>query len=502
MIEFPVLGAKGAIAFFGLFHTSVASMSIGTAFVVTVAQIIGYRTGIRFYDQFAKRSQLFHVCIYNVGTINAIGLVFALSGLYPQFWEQLFTHFFWALMVEELLFLMLATTVTFHYFFWDKLWGHKKLHIFLGAMMTPLFVLQMYMINALGGFMLTPGFQEEGVLSQFVGLLGYDTRVMYNPSFLMLQLHRTFANFSYAGFLLAGWCGFQLLRKKTKRDPVRRSYYEHGGRIAFYTGFASFLTMPVIGYFYSWVLKYHAEESFWNLMLGAGDVVKGGIDLWWVKHVFVTIMLGMALVFYKRQDKFQRPFSLPAVMVYGVGAFYFAFYLAMGMVMTWEFFWWMFGIAVAAGFLAWGLMKFQKESGRAVFVVMAIASFMTVLLGGWSREAARPRFVNRIAHYDYIYAEGERQVNQFTETSDPDTVVESPLDTEFEIEISASGTGESEGAVSWKRSFSERSYVPVLYTPSGYSFASQFITDTENYGYAQRRERQEPAAPAADGSGR
>ncbi len=412
MIEFPVLGAKGAIAFFGLFHTGVAAMSIGIAFVVTIAQIVGYRTGIRIYDQFAKRAQLFHVCIYNVGTINAIGLVFALSGLFPQFWEQLFTHFFWALMVEEFLFLLLATTLTFHYFFWDKLWGHKKLHIMIGALMTPLFLLQMYMINALGGFMMAPGIEDEGVLTQFEGVLGYATEVMYNPSFLMLQLHRTFANVSYAGFGLAGWCGLQLF---LTNNPIRKDYYQKSARLSFYVAFAAFLALPVIGYFYSWVLKYHAEGAFWNLMLGAGDVVKGSIDLWWLKHYFVAGMMGMAIYFYQRQDKGARPFSIPAIMVYAVAIFYLMFYIAMGMVMTWTFFWVMLVTAVVAAGLAWVLMKINKESGRAVFMVMGIAAFCTIMLGGWSREAARPRFVNRISHYDSIYAPSERQVNQFVE---------------------------------------------------------------------------------------
>lgn len=483
MTELPFISAKGTIAFFGLFHTLVASMSIGTAFVVTVSQIVGYRSGIRFYDQFAKRSQLFHVCIYNVGTINAIGLVFALSGLYPQFWEQLFTHFFWALMVEELLFLLLATTITFHYFFWDKLWGHKKLHIFLGAILTPLFILQMYLINALGGFMLTPGIEEAGSITQFLGTLGHDTRVLYNPSFLMLQLHRTFANFSYAGFLLAGWCGFNILRKNT--DPIRKRYYELSGRLAFYVAFASFLIMPVIGYFYSWVLKYYAEESFWNLMLGAGDVIKRGIDLWWMKHVFVTLMLGMALVFYKRQDKTTRPFSLPAFMVYSVAAFYFVFYLAMGMVMTWRFFWWMLFVACVSAVIGWVLLKITKESGRLVFVVMAIASFMTVFLGGWSREAARPRFVNRISHYDYIYAESEQQVNTFTTLDDSKTMVDSPTDTEFEIRVAASsvdgtGTASAQGPL-------ERRYLPVAYQPYGFSIVTQLLSDTRRIGYEQEQ---------------
>ncbi len=110
-------GAKFSIGFLALFHTSVGALAIGFAFVVTILQIVGYVRKDNRYDLLAKRVQLWHVCIYNIGTISAIGLVFALSGLFPQFWSQIFVQFFWTMMVEELLFFMLATTLTLHYFF-------------------------------------------------------------------------------------------------------------------------------------------------------------------------------------------------------------------------------------------------------------------------------------------------------------------------------------------------------------------------------------------------
>jgi hypothetical protein len=139
-------------------------------------------------------------------------------------------------------------------------------------------------------------------------------------------------------------------------------------------------------------------------------------------------------------------------------------------------------------------MKMERESGRTVFVVMAIASFMTVLLGGWSREAARPRFVDRVSAYDNIYVEEERQVNQFTETQNPETRVsdaatpdQPETDTDFEIRITVRGEEEGlqpEQAVS---DLSDRSYVPVSYQPYGYSFATQLFTDAERYGYAREQ---------------
>ncbi len=414
-IQFPG-GAKWSIGFLGLFHTAVASLAIGFAFVVTVLQIIGYRRRDNRYDLLAKRVQLWHVCIYNIGTINAIGLVFALSGLYPQFWSQIFTQFFWTLIAEELLFFMLATTLTFHYFFWDTMWGHKKLHIFMGAMLTPMFLLQFYIINGLGAYMLTPAFAEGQVSlwSGTAGILGWDKLAFYNPSFLMLTLHRTAANFAYGAFFVAAICGIWLFRSQGEKA---QKWNESGGRLAFSVGFMSFLTLPIIGFFYAWVLKYHARDAYDNLMVGRGDVVAGGIDWWWTKQIIVAAMIGIGLAFARRSAKAKREFSLPLVMVYSLALVYLMFYLGMSIQMTWRFFWGSALAAILAGLWAVHLLNRHEGSGRAVFVTVGILSFLTVCLGGYVREASRPRFVtpegelvagfNRIPIYSNIYVQPE-----------------------------------------------------------------------------------------------
>ncbi len=404
-IEFPYLGAKWTIGAFGLLHTSVASLAIGVAFAVTVAQIIAYRSRIYRYDQFAKRCQFFHVCIYNVGVVLAIGLIFSLSGLYPQFWSQLFTHFFWPFIVEEFLFFLLATTLTFHYFFWDRMWGHKKLHITLGALLTPMFLLQFYIINGIGSFMLTPGFGESEA-SLFRGILGWDARAFYNPSFLMLTFHRALANVSYAGFFLAGWCGVQLY---LTNDRARKEHYEDCGRLCFYIGFTAFLSLPVIGYFYAHVLMKHASEAFWNLMLGQGDIMVGGVDTWWLKQLLVALMLGSSLGYFRYTLRDPAPFTLPGIMVVSVAVFYLMFYVAMGMVMTWRFFWWMLAAVAGGAALSWHMLSYGRGTARAVYLFLGLLAFMTVVLGGYAREASRPRFVQRFSHYDSVYKPTERQ---------------------------------------------------------------------------------------------
>ena len=415
-LQFPG-GAKWSIGFLAIFHTAVGSLAIGFAFVVTVLQIIAYRRRENRFDLLAKRVQLWHVCIYNIGTINAIGLVFALSGLYPQFWSQIFVHFFWTLIVEEALFFMLATTLTLHYFFWEEMWGHKKLHIFMGALLTPSFLLQFYIINGMGAFMLTPAF-AEGQVSQWGGtafLTGWDKLAFYNPSFLMLTLHRTAANFAYAGFVVAGICGFWLYRSQR---PKLKALHENGGRVAFCVAFMSFLAIPVIGFFYAWVLKYHAKEAYDNLMVGRGDVVALGVDWWWLKHMIVAAMIGIGLAFYRKVAREKQPFAIPMALIYTIAVVYLMFYLGMAIQMTWLFFWATLGVAVLAGMWATHLVNSNQNSGRAVFMLMGILSFLTVCLGGYVREASRPRFVspagdavagmNRIPSYDRVYAPRER----------------------------------------------------------------------------------------------
>jgi hypothetical protein len=449
-IQFPG-GAKFSIGFLGIFHVAVGSLAIGFAFVVTVLQIIGYMRKENRFDMLAKRIQLWHVCIYNIGTINAIGLVFALSGLYPQFWSQIFTQFFWTLIIEEALFFMLATTLTLHYFFWDTMWGHKKLHILMGSLLTPMFFLQFYIINGMSSYMLTPA-SAEGQVSLWsgsAGIIGWDVLAFYNPSFFMLTLHRTAANFAYAGFVVAAVCGIWLYR--SQRNKLKE-WHENGGRLAFNVAFTSFLLLPVIGFFYAWVLKYHAKEAYDNLMVGRGDVVAGGIDWWWVKQLIVASMLGIGLSFNRKASKLKSQFSIPMVAVYILILVYLMFYIGMAIQMTWLFFWASLGAAVLAGMWSAHLLNRHNGSGRGVFVLMGILSFLTVCLGGYVREASRPRFVsptgerqagfNRIQHYSQVYRPEERpeSVSMRMVRGEPsyvDELIRRPVRPEIKVETAA-----------------------------------------------------------------
>jgi len=248
-------------------------------------------------------------------------------------------------------------------------------------------------------------------------VLGWDKLGFYNPSFLMLTLHRMLANVSYAGFVVAGIAGVMLFLSKNDR---RRAFHERGGRAAFLIAFIAFIGLPIVGYFYAMALKYYARGAYNSLMLGQGDVVAGGVDWWWVKHVIVVAMLAMALVYFRRDAKARKEvadaggkpagFSMPLSMIHSVAAIYLMYYVCMGQVMTWTFTWAMIGTAAGAWLLGSMLLRNQGGNARMLFIVVGLLSFFTVMFGGYVREAARPRFVNealvadaddsRLAYYD------------------------------------------------------------------------------------------------------
>jgi len=132
-------------------------------------------------------------------------------------------------------------------------------------------------------------------------------------------------------------------------------------------------------------------------------------------------MIGIGLVFSRRASKSKNEFAIAMPAVYTVALIYLMFYFGMGMQMTWLFFWGSLAAAILAGLWGSHLLNRYEGSARAVFVLMGILSFLTVCIGGYVREASRPRFVspdgqrassfNRISSFDYINRPEEREAS-------------------------------------------------------------------------------------------
>jgi cytochrome d ubiquinol oxidase subunit I len=78
-------------------------------------------------------------------------------------------------------------------------------------------------------------------------------------------MHRFVGNFSYAGFMIAGWGGWRYLRSTRKDD---REYYDWMGHFGLIWGFGFLIIQPVIGYGYLKGIRESSPDAFNTIMLG------------------------------------------------------------------------------------------------------------------------------------------------------------------------------------------------------------------------------------------
>src|SRR3712207_5781269 len=79
-------------------------------------------------------------------------------------------------------------------------------------------------------------------------------------------MHRFVGNFSYVGFLVAGWAGWRYLRTTREDD---REYYDWMGHWGLIWGFGFLILQPVMGYGYLKSIRESSPEAFETIMLGS-----------------------------------------------------------------------------------------------------------------------------------------------------------------------------------------------------------------------------------------
>src|SRR3712207_9334211 len=87
---------------------------------------------------------------------------------------------------------------------------------------------------------------EDGIRD--IGVTGVQTcalPIFLNQTMVPLNMHRFVGNFSYVGFLVAGWAGWRYLRTTREDD---REYYDWMGHWGLIWGFGFLIMQPIIGY--------------------------------------------------------------------------------------------------------------------------------------------------------------------------------------------------------------------------------------------------------------
>jgi cytochrome d ubiquinol oxidase subunit I len=254
-LDIPIIGKNVTIAVLVQSHILIATFIIGAVLIAATSEYLGMVTKQPRYERFARNLARFVVLLFASGAALAVTFVLALVTLFPVFFSYLQNIFFWVFLVEAFMFLGQIIIVYAWYNVWDKLAYRKSLHVVFGFIAGFMGLMAMTMIDAVASYMLTPAEAPVGDVA----------RTFLNQTNVPLNMHRFVGNFSYAGFLIAGWGAWRYLRSTREDD---REYYDWMGHFGVIWGFGFLILQPVIGYGYLKGIRESAPEAFNTIMLG------------------------------------------------------------------------------------------------------------------------------------------------------------------------------------------------------------------------------------------
>ena len=272
-IQVPVIGKNVVIAVLVQTHILFAAFIIGAVLIAATSEYLGMATKQPRYERFARNLARFVVLLFASGAALAITFVLALVTLFPVFFSYLQNIFFWVFFVEAFMFLGQIIIVYAWYNVWDKLAYRKSLHVVFGFVAGFFGLMAMTMIDGVASFMLTP---PEAQVNDVA-------RTFLNQTNIPLNMHRFVGNFSYVGFLVAGWAGWRYLRT-TREDE--REYYDWMGHWGLLWGFGFLIMQPIIGYGYLKGIRESSPAAFDTIMIG---------DKSWVFNLLVIYLAVMSI---------------------------------------------------------------------------------------------------------------------------------------------------------------------------------------------------------------
>src|ERR687886_251108 len=274
-LQVPIIGKNVVIATLVQTHILFATFIIGAVIIAATSEYLGMATKQPRYERFARNLARFVVLLFASGAALAITFVLALVTLFPVFFSYLQNVFFWVFFVEAFMFLGQIIIVYAWYNVWDKLAYRKSLHVVFGFVAGFFGLMAMTMIDSVASFMLTP--------AEVTSQADLVARSFLNQTMVPLNMHRFIGNFSYAGFLIAGWAGFRYLRSTREDD---REYFDWMGHFGLLWGFGFLIMQPIIGYGYLKGIRESSPAAFNTIMLQ---------DKAWVFNLLATWLAIMSI---------------------------------------------------------------------------------------------------------------------------------------------------------------------------------------------------------------
>jgi cytochrome bd-type quinol oxidase subunit 1 len=252
-----------------IIHMFFAELFVGFAIAAPVLQAWGARTGSARMDKLAHSMARFNVLTFSVGATFAVLFVVLLVGLYPRVTASLFTHFFYFIALAMLSMGLALWGMYSYYYKWDRYSVlNKKRHTMLGFTMGLFIWIWMVIMTGIDTYMVTGGGPGRPQISEGnIANFGAALQGIFNPMFVDMVLHRTFANLSWPAFALAAWASFMYVRAKTTED---RAFYDWSSSVGLTWGVGFLLLMPLVGFGAVYTLKHSAPDDPASPMAAGG----------------------------------------------------------------------------------------------------------------------------------------------------------------------------------------------------------------------------------------
>lgn len=406
------------VAVVALVHIQIAAFLTGSSTLAIVSESISMARRDERHGRLAHMLVKSQVYIFGFGSATAIFfLVFVLLGLWAIFWTALQQITFWVLLFEAVMFLAEIVLLYTLYANWDRLREHRRARLALMVLLNISLWWQMFLIDIVASFMLTPNAGDVSILNQVL-----------NPTSLPLTIHRTIGNVAWAGAVVAIVGAFNYLRlTRHSREPLpeappaiqplhsvgamaaghleaeaKRAEILHWEWVAQWgVIWAATLSLlqPWVGYSYAKEIQLHAYGAWFTLMFGSLSNV-------FLVQIFLLGMLFVlaSLYFWRRMVRSGVPgarrqlFLMVALIVMtllAVQPAWFAGSYADAVAAGGDRPWWQGGLLNPIG----NFVPFKVAAliGMVIFGLWSVTSFAIALSRGRIRPGGSGRTAQRAA---------------------------------------------------------------------------------------------------------
>lgn len=292
-IQIPFITNRWAVGFFFLVHIIFGSFTMGALVLGPTYEWIGLRREDPRYERLARALGNVNLKIFSLGATLGGFAVIVLTALYPTFFVQLITLFFWPAVVAFSIWFLTLGGILLYNLRWDQFRLRKGAHILIGYATAATEHIFLFIIVALDSYLLTPR-------------PGQGTAAFFNPSYWPELGHRFVGNLSWASFFVAAVAAAYAA---SSRQPANRLYFHWAARTSLVVGFATLLVQIVLGAVFVESIKQASPGAFHYSLQGPFAW------LWLIQATFIAILLvGSNVYFWQSRPTAPGP-ALTAIVV-------------------------------------------------------------------------------------------------------------------------------------------------------------------------------------------